>query len=123
MTGFATGAASPVDLLVSADGALLYLTRGSGGSVFRVDPTTQVTVATSPPGLPVLLDGQPRATPAAVTSIVGVQHTLEAPALQRWRGRPYRFVGWSDGGARIHTIFTPGSSTTFTATYVRVTHP
>jgi glucose/arabinose dehydrogenase len=35
-TGFATGAALPVDLLVHDDGSLYYLTRGSGGSVFRV---------------------------------------------------------------------------------------
>jgi glucose/arabinose dehydrogenase len=34
-TGFATGIANPVDLIVTADGSLYYLARGSG-SVFRV---------------------------------------------------------------------------------------
>src|SRR6185295_11001104 len=34
-TGFATGIANPVDLIVTADGSLYYLARGSG-NVFRV---------------------------------------------------------------------------------------
>src|SRR6266513_2888179 len=34
--GFATGISSPVDLHVGPDGALYYLTRGSGGQVFRI---------------------------------------------------------------------------------------
>jgi glucose/arabinose dehydrogenase len=36
VTGFATGASLPVDLLVQDDGSLYYVTRGSGGAVFRV---------------------------------------------------------------------------------------
>jgi glucose/arabinose dehydrogenase len=35
-TGFATGIASLVDIAIGQDGLLYYLTRGSGGSVFRV---------------------------------------------------------------------------------------
>jgi len=34
--GFATGISNPVDLHVGPDGALYYLTRGSGGQVFRI---------------------------------------------------------------------------------------
>ena len=123
MTGFATGAANPVDLLVTADGALLYLTRGSGGSVFRIDPTVQVTVTTSPPGLPLLIDGQSYATPLTGTAIVGSQHTVEAPALSSGPGgRTCSRAGRTVARASTRSCV-PGSTATLTATYVPVTRP
>jgi len=39
-TLFASGISTPVDLLVGDDGSLYYLTRGSGGSVFRIQYLT-----------------------------------------------------------------------------------
>ena len=101
----------------------IYLTvRDSGGlttTVFRdVQPrTVQLTFATSPAGLSLRLDGQPRATPLTVTGVVGVQRTLEAPSPQTVGNKTHVFVRWSDGGASSHTIFTPASSTTYTATF------
>jgi glucose/arabinose dehydrogenase len=96
--------------------------RDSGGlttTVFRdVQPrTVQLTFATSPAGLSLRLDGQPRATPLTVTGVVGVQRTLEAPSPQTVGGKTYVFVSWSDGGGSSHTISTPASSTTYTATF------
>lgn len=44
-SGFATGISTPVDLQVGDDGSLYYLTRGSGGSVFRVQYTGGSTIA------------------------------------------------------------------------------
>jgi glucose/arabinose dehydrogenase len=38
-SAFLTGASSPVDVAIGAGGRLWYLTRGSGGSVYRVDYT------------------------------------------------------------------------------------
>ena len=101
----------------------IHLTvRDSGGlttTVFRdVQPRkVQLTFATSPAGLSLRLDGQPRATPFTVTGVVGVQRTLEAPSPQTIGGKTYVFVSWSDGGGSSHTISTPASSTTYTATF------
>ncbi len=101
----------------------IHLTvRDSGGLThmsFRdVRPrTVQVTLATSPPALQLLLDGQPTASPVSFTGVVGIVRTLEAPATQASGGTTYEFVSWSDGGARVHNISTPTANTTYTATY------
>jgi hypothetical protein len=101
---------------------IVLTVRDSGGlttTTFRdVQPqTVQVTLNTVPAGLTLRLDAQPQATPLTVTGVVGVQRTLEAPSPQSSGGKTYEFVGWSDGGAQAHTISTPGSNTTYTATF------
>ncbi len=101
----------------------IHLTvRDSGGlthTSFRdvLPRKVQVTLATSPPALQLLLDGQPRATPVSFPGVVGIVRTLEAPATQASGGTTYEFVSWSDGGARVHNISTPTANTTYTATY------
>ena len=82
--------------------------------------TVQLTLATSPAGLSLRLDDQPQTTPLTVTGVVGIERMLEAPSPQTVGGRTYEFVSWSDGGARVHTISTPATSTTYTATYREV---
>ena len=76
-----------------------------------------LTLATDPPGLALTLDGQPVATPHDFDSVVGMTRTIEAPASQRVGKVNYTFVTWSDGGASTHTIVTPPSDATVTATY------
>jgi hypothetical protein len=104
----------------------IHLTvRDSGGlttTVFRdVQPrTVQVTLATVPAGLSLKLDAQPRSTPLTFTGVVGIQRALEAPSPQLSGTRLYEFVSWSDGGAQAHTISTPASNTTYTATFREV---
>jgi glucose/arabinose dehydrogenase len=82
--------------------------------------TAQVTVATSPAGLQVKIDGQPATTPTTFTSVVGMQRTLEAVAPQASGGATYVFQSWSDGGAALHTISTLSSQTTYTAAFVPI---
>ena len=99
--------------------------RDSGGltsSVFRdVHPRkADLTFATSPAGLSIRLDSQPRTTPLTVTGVVGIERTLEAPSPQTSGGRTYEFDRWSDGGPRAHTISTPASNTTYTAFFREV---
>jgi parallel beta-helix repeat protein len=94
----------------------------SGGlthSVFRdVTPrTANVTLQTSPSGLQLLLDGQPRTAPTTFTGVAGIVRSLEAVSPQTLGGTVYEFVSWSDGGARAHTVSTPAANTTYTATY------
>jgi glucose/arabinose dehydrogenase len=77
----------------------------------------RLTFATSPGGLVLRLDGQPITAPVSVDGVAGVLRTLEAPTPQSSGGNAYEFVSWSDGGAASHTISTPASATTYTATY------
>jgi glucose/arabinose dehydrogenase len=101
----------------------IYLTvRDSGGLtdttfVDVVPRTSSLTLVTSPPGLQVTLDGQPRPTPASATGVVGMFRTLGAVSPQTSGGVTYEFVAWSDGGASTHAIRTPAIGTTYTAIY------
>ena len=79
--------------------------------------TAILSLATSPPGLRVSLDGQPVTTPISVTSVVGMHRTLGALSPQTLNGTTYQFSSWSDGGAATHTINSPAANTTYTAAY------
>jgi glucose/arabinose dehydrogenase len=79
---------------------------------------TTLTFATSPPGLQVTLDGQPLTTPATVVGVEGIQRSLGVVSPQTSGSVTYTFASWSDGGGATHTISTPVSDTTYTATYV-----
>jgi glucose/arabinose dehydrogenase len=76
-----------------------------------------ITLATSPAGLQLTRDGQPLVAPQSVLGVVGIQRTLGAPSPQTVNGTTYEFVSWSDGGAATHTVATPASNTTYTATF------
>jgi Concanavalin A-like lectin/glucanases superfamily len=83
----------------------------------RISPLkANLGAATNPVGGTVTIDGASLATPATLDTLVGFQHTLSAPAQQVIDGVVYQFTGWSDGGAREHTISVPGTST-YTANY------
>jgi glucose/arabinose dehydrogenase len=101
----------------------VFLTvRDSGGltqTVYRdvLPRKVRLTLATSPAGLRVQLDGQPLATPVSFDAVAGIVRTLEAPTPQAAGGVTYAFVSWSDGGAVRHAISTPTTNTTYTANY------
>jgi glucose/arabinose dehydrogenase len=92
---------------------------GLTSSTFRdVDPRlARVTLATSPAGLQLRLDGQPVTTPLTFTGVVGIQRSLEAPSPQVVGLNVWTFDSWSNGGAQTQTISTPAADTTYTATY------
>ncbi|PTL71954.1 beta-glucosidase [Rathayibacter caricis DSM 15933] len=75
-----------------------------------------VTIATSPAGRTVLVNGTPFTGPATVVSWAGSPLQLEVPAQSTASGTPYVFSRWSDGGAAAHSITTPGAAVTYTAT-------
>lgn len=85
--------------------------------------SANLTLQTSPAGLSVQLDGQPKATPLVSGSLVGATRTLIAPATQVFNGATYEFVSWSDGGAANHDIAVPAADTTYTANYRLATQP
>ncbi len=102
----------------------VYLTvRDAGGLTHQVYRDIQprkatVTLAATPSGLQLKLDGQPVATPYTFTGVVGIIRSVEAVTHQTTGGRTWRFASWSDGGAALHEISTPAANTTYTATFL-----
>ena len=76
-----------------------------------------ISLATSPAGLGLTLDGAPQSTPASIVGVEGVVRSLGAPSPQTVNGVTYEFVSWSNGGAQTQTIATPTADVTYTATY------
>ncbi|RFP66829.1 T9SS C-terminal target domain-containing protein [Hymenobacter lapidiphilus] len=101
----------------------LYLTvtdsRGLSTTVQRdIYPRTSTfTLATSPAGLRLTLDGQPVTAPVAVLGVQGVLRTLGVVSPQTVNGVTYEFTGWSQGGSATQTLPTPAANTTFTASF------
>ncbi len=86
--------------------------------VYSLKPAgqTQVTVATDPPGLGITVDGANITAPQTFSWDPGSSHSIGAISPQG-AATLYTFTGWSDGGARTHTITTPNSNTTYTARF------
>jgi len=101
----------------------IYLTvRDSGGLTHTTQRDimprkVRVTLATSPAGLSLKLDGQPVTTPLSFDGVVGIMRNLEATTPQTSGSTTYAFDSWSDGGAARHDIRTPATNTTYTASY------
>ena len=81
------------------------------------EPPGTVTVATNPPGLEVLVDGEIVTAPAAFDWLPGSVHTLEAPVLGALDSRPHVFGRWNDDGDRKRTVAV-ADSTWFEANYI-----
>ena len=94
---------------------------GQQATTFRdvLPRTVQVTLASSPTGAGLTLDGQPTTAPSAFTGVVGMRRTISAASSITVGNKVYDFKSWSDGGAQTHTITTPTGNQTFTATYTR----
>ena len=84
----------------------------------RLDPRlVTLTLATSPAGLQLTVDGVPCVAPCTFGSVVGMQRTIGATTPQTLGGTTYAFSAWSDRGKVTHTITAPTTSTTYTATF------
>jgi glucose/arabinose dehydrogenase len=77
-----------------------------------------LTFATQPPGLVVLVNGTSLTGPQTIVSWEAWDLAVNAPDQYDAGGRDYVFQSWSDGGAQGHTITTPASDTSYTATFV-----
>jgi hypothetical protein len=76
-----------------------------------------LTLQTAPPGLRLLLDGAPVATPVSVTAVAGMARTLGVVSPQSLPGANYAFQFWSDGGAPSHEIVVPGTDASYADTF------
>ena len=88
-----------------------------------LSPAVPASVVTSPPGLTVNVDGQDDSKGSALLWGEGQTHHLIAPATQTdATGRPWKFVGWSNGGSadQNYTVPTGLLGLTLVATYAPV---
>jgi uncharacterized repeat protein (TIGR01451 family) len=76
-----------------------------------------VTFRTSPSGLAVEVNGNPLTGPTTVVSWEAWDLSVDAPDQVDGSGQAWTFSSWSDGGAAAHTIKTPASPATYTATF------
>lgn len=85
--------------------------------------TSTVRIDTQPPGLQVLLDGQPLSSPVVFTGVSGMTRSIEAPSPQVQGGTSYEFRSWSDGKPAAHAIRVKDLDKTFTARFRFPTAP
>jgi hypothetical protein len=76
-----------------------------------------LTFKTQPAGLTLLAEGQTISDTQVLNWWKGYPVQVFAPPQADANGQGWRFTGWSDGGALAHTITTPASPTTYTATF------
>ena len=83
--------------------------------------TSAITLATNPAGLVLKLDGNAVTAPYSFTGVSRIRRSLEAVSPQTVGGITYTFSSWSNNGARVQDLSTPGVGTTLTATFVPAT--
>jgi hypothetical protein len=92
-----------------------------GGGWMQAGPYTitapSTVVTSSPPGLPVMVDGTSYTTPQTFSWPAGSVHTISAAAAVSGTGMQGTYSGWSDGGTATHTITAAVSSPPYIATY------
>ncbi len=76
-----------------------------------------LSFATNPSTLQILLDGSPTNTPLTIQHVIGFQRTLSVPVVQDLGSSTYTFSAWSDGGNIFHNIIAPSQPTTYTANF------
>ncbi len=79
--------------------------------------TILLTVATTPPGLQVVLDSETVTAPISRLSVVGIERTLGAPSPQRLGTQVYSYSHWLHGGSATQTIIAPEVDYTCTVVY------
>ncbi len=101
-----------LQLVVTDSGGLT-----STASVDLQPRTVDLTFASSPSGLQLVLNADAVATPFTRTVIAGSTNSISAPSPQALGGGDYVFSSWSDGGAQAHNIVA-NASATYTAVYL-----
>ncbi len=79
--------------------------------------TVMLRLESAPVGMTLLLDGIAGVAPFERERVVGLQVSVTAPLSQTVDSKVYRWLSWSDGGAREHPVSVPVAPTTWRATY------
>jgi glucose/arabinose dehydrogenase/PKD repeat protein len=101
-----------LQLTVTDSGGLTSTT-----SVILQPQTVDLSFATSPSGLQLVLNAVSETTPFTRTVIAGSNNSISAPSPQALGGTSYAFQSWSDGGPQAHNIIA-STSATYTAVYL-----
>ena len=80
----------------------------------------EVTIATDPPGLEVIVAGTTYTAPYSFPSGAGTEIEIGAVSPQTVGDETYTFVEWSDCGDTIHTVSLPDTNVTYTASFIDV---
>ncbi len=120
----------PEDLDAATNSYLdIYLTatdsRGLSRTIMQtMDPKkVDLTFNSNPTGFGLEVAGSPITAPRTITSWQSWQFPVDAPNQDDSAAVPWRFLSWSDGGAQTHTITTPSSPASYTATFRRLDYP
>jgi fibronectin type 3 domain-containing protein len=90
----------------------------------QLDPqTVNLTFASSPAGLQLVVGSTAGTAPVTRTVIIGSANSVSAVSPQTLGPSTYTFASWSDGGAQTHTITAPATPTTYTATFTAAPAP
>jgi len=77
----------------------------TASTTVKLEPrAVHLAIGSSPPGIELTAGLVQGSAPVSVTAIEGSQVLLVAPATAQIGGKTYTWQGWSDGGARVHTI-------------------
>ncbi len=79
--------------------------------------TSTVLIETKPPGLQVLVDGQPHTAPYSFEGVTGMSRTIGAVTPQDLGGVEYTFQSWSDGLPATHDFKVRTRDRTYVATF------
>ena len=92
--------------------------RGLAASkTIQIDPrTVELAMKSNPPGISLTAGLKVEPAPFGLTAIEGSNVPVAAPQAAQLNGKTYTWQGWSDGGARSHTVLA-GKSTTLEAFY------
>ncbi len=72
-------------------------------------------------GVPLLVDGVPRTTPFVLDTLIGFDHTIEAPPTHVDGGRRYEFDAWSSGDrGNVLAVVVPSADAMYTARYTDI---
>lgn len=77
----------------------------SASKTVRIDPhTADLEIESDPPGIPLTAGLSVGPAPFSLTVIEGSHVAISAPQTVQLDGRTYTWRGWSDDGARAHTV-------------------
>ena len=124
-TGVTSGSFPAVDHDYPSYVELTLTVTDSGGltdtkTVDLYPKTVDLSFATVPTGLQIVVNSVQSTAPFTTTKILGSTNTISAVTPQTLNGTTYVFASWSDGGAASHNI-SANQAVTYTATYTSQT--
>ena len=97
-----------------------FITSSDSTHTLTVNPSSaNITLDTSPTGLMISGDGGATffVAPHTFQFAIGSQHVIATMSTQTSAPDQYVFLNWSDAGAISHTITTPSTDTSYTASF------